>query len=39
MKLVISGGIVVPPARPPPAVVSSRGQKADRVVALEEVQQ
>jgi uncharacterized membrane protein len=40
MKLVISGGIVVPPARPPaPAVASSRSQQSDRVVALEEMEQ
>ena len=45
MKLVISGGIVVPPGRvarpqrPAPAPVSARGQKADGVVALEEVEQ
>ena len=41
MKLVISGGIVVPPDRPRPAAdlpASARGQKAHGVVALEKVQ-
>jgi uncharacterized membrane protein len=39
MKLVISGGIVVPPARSTATVSSSRSQQPDRVVALEEMQQ
>jgi uncharacterized membrane protein len=44
MKLVISGGIVVPPDRaarpvPTPEVTSARGQEPDGVVALEQVQQ
>ena len=39
MKLVISGGIVVPPSRPPAIRPSARGEQPDRVVALEQVEQ
>ena len=44
MKLVISGGIVMPPERPPrepdaPPVPSPGGQQPHGVVALEQVQE
>ena len=39
MKLVISGGIVVPPARAPTVRASARGEQPDRVAALEQVEQ